>query len=433
MSKYANFNNFIDEDSEKSILAFLLTGYKDLKYKNMILAKCKSEYFTELRKETFNVISFLVRKNVNPTCDIVAERFPQGYTRLQLEEIQDCNANYMNYTYYAERLCDTWKRRAVYNTICSAFQVMNDDQHFKADKVMEEMSRQISGIQNISADNKIYSLAECMAHLTDDISARMAPGYKSDRILTGVTALDSNIGGLVPSEVTVIGARPSQGKTALALTMFRNIILRGTPAGFISLEMSRDSLSYRLASMQTGFSQFKLRNLPKDAGTLARFGAEVAQIADSCGFIADTPNAPLYEVELTAKRLVNECGVKVIFIDYAGLIGRNPGESSRAEYERQSEISKTIKGLARSLNIPIVLLVQLGREAQEKPATLANIRGSGSYEQDADVIIFIQKDNNIGDYLNVAKNRNGQTGNVRVVFDKEITLFNDYKGESHEN
>ena len=419
-----NFKTFIDEDAEKSILAFLLSE-KDLKYKNMLLAKCKPEYFTELRKSTFNVISSLLHEDVSPSCEIVAKTSPKGFNRLQLEEIKDCNAQYSNYHHYLKRLCVNWKRRAIYNTACSALNVMNDNSRFEADKVLSEMKRQISGIENSSTDTKIYSMADCMGELTEDISERMKPGYKSNRILTGLNCLDDKMGGLVPSELTVIGARPSQGKTALALTMFRNIILRNIPAGFISLEMSHESLSYRLASMQTGFSQFKLQNLPKDEGTLSRFGGKVSQIADSAGFIADTPNAPLYEVEQTAKRLVSEFGAKVIFIDYAGLIGKNPGDTNAAEYERQSQISRSVKGLARSLDIPILLLVQLTREAQEKPATLANIRGSGSYEQDADVIIFIQKNNELGNYLSVAKNRNGATGNARVEFNKELTLFTD--------
>mgnify|MGYP002857142066 CR=1 FL=1 len=428
MKNYVNFKTFVDEDSEKSILAFLLTESKDLKYKTMLVSRCKSEFFTVLRKDTFNVISSLVRENINPTCEIVCEKFPQGFTRFQLEEIKDCNALYSNYGYYIKKLSDNAKRRSFYNILCTLLNTVNDNPNFDADEVLQEVTHEISGITNEFADEKIYSIGECMVQVTEDISERMKPNYKSSRILTGLNCLDSKMGGLAPSEVTVIGARPSQGKTALALTMFRNIILSGTPAGFISLEMSRESLSYRLASMQTGFSQFKLQHLPTDEATLAHFGGRISQIGDVQGFIADTPNAPLYEVELTAKRLVSEFDVKVIFIDYAGLIGRNPDEARAAEYERQSEVSKRIKGLARSLDIPIVLLVQLNREAQEKPATLANIRGSGSYEQDADVIIFIQKDKDIGDYLSVAKNRNGETGNARVIFHKEITLFSDCVG-----
>lgn len=427
MNEYRIFTN---EDAERSVLAFLLSDVKDLKYKDVVISKCRPEYFTNKNKIVFSIISSLTFEGVNPTCDLVLERFPEGYSRIELEEIKDTNSAYSNYAYYMKALCESWKRRAVYNTLASAMGIINGNPRFDSEKLVTEIKRQVGRIEAISTESNIFTLADCMTSLTDDIAERMKPEYRSDRIKTGLVCLDSRMGGLAPSELTVIGARPSQGKTALALTMFRNMILDHVPAGFISLEMSRESLAYRLASMQTGYNQYKLQNLPRTEESLHWFGLKVSQLADSCGFIADTPNAPLYEVEATAKKLVNECGVKVVFIDYAGLIGRSPGDMKTAEYERQSEISKRIKGLARNLNIPVVLLVQLNRDAQEKPATLANIRGSGSYEQDADVILFIQKSESEGNYLSVAKNRNGPTGNAKVRFNRELTLFTDVEAES---
>jgi replicative DNA helicase len=419
------YRTFTNEDSEKSILAFLLADVKDLKYKETVISKCRPEFFTGRQKTAFGVIASLVVEGVNPTCDIVYERAPEGFSRFELEEIKDLNASYSNYGFYIRNLVDVWKRRAIYNTLGTALGIVQENPRFDSEKLLEEVKRQIAGIERSSTESKIFTLADCMSEMTEDIAERMKPDYKSDRIPTGLNCLDSKMGGLAPSEMTIIGARPSQGKTALALTMFRNITLKNIPAGFISLEMSREALAYRLASMQTGYNQYKLQNLPRDENTPRWFSSKVSQIADVPGFIADTPNAPLYEVELTAKKLVNDCGAKILFIDYAGLIARNPGDTKTAEYERQSELSKRMKGLARTLNVPVVLLVQLNRDAQEKPATLANIRGSGSYEQDADVIVFIQKDENVGTYLSVAKNRNGSTGNAKVVFNRELTLFTD--------
>lgn len=417
-------NNFIDRDSEKSILSFFLSDCKDLKFKNMLLAECREEFFTEKRELAFNAISELIREDVNPALDIVSKRISQSFSVAELAEIAGANSNFSNYEYYIRQLAESWKKRSLCRLLTDNLKTI-ENPLFNPEEVFASLNHGLNAVMDKSEEHKIYTVGDCMLKVTNDVSERMKPGYKSDRVLTGLSCIDSKMGGVAPSEMVVIGARPSRGKTALALSIFRNIISKNIPAGFISLEMSRMSLAYRLVSMQTGFSQFKLQHLPNEKKAISICLNGISQIGNKPGFIADIPNAPLYEVELTAKRLFSEFGARIIFIDYAGLIGRNSNEIKMQEYDWQSRVSKSMKGLARTLNIPIVVLVQLNRDAQDKAATMANIRGSGSWEHDADIIIFIQKNDELGDYLSVEKNRNGETGIAKVTFNKECTLFTD--------
>jgi replicative DNA helicase len=253
---------------------------------------------------------------------------------------------------------------------------------------------------------------------------------------TGYTAIDTITQGLQNSDFIVLAARPSVGKTSLALNIAENVSLReGKSVGVFSLEMSKEQLVLRLLSSVTKINSFNLRS-----GQVS--GLDFSKIADALGtlssakmFIDDTVNISVMELRTKARRLKMEQGLDLLIVDYLQLM--QPGQQSRDgnRVQEVSDISRGLKALARELGIPIIALSQLSRqtEAREKgEPRLSDLRESGAIEQDADVVIFLYRDGERSDdagvtgeaiNFNVAKHRNGPTGSGQLWFRKEETRF----------
>ena len=257
-------------------------------------------------------------------------------------------------------------------------------------------------------------------------------------IPTGLPGLDKLITGLKPGEMFVLAARPSIGKTSLALNIMSNVALneaRPTPVGFFSLEMTARQLGVRLLCTESGFSEKDfydgtVTNLTKLTQAAQRIGqAEI--------YIDPTPALRIRELRSKARRMHSMHGIKAIFIDYLQLMKAEIRSDNRQE--EVSTISSGIKALAKELNLPIVVLAQLNREV-EKSATgtpkLSHLRESGAIEQDADIVAFLhrerddQKDSSpefqskgLEAKLIVEKNRNGQTGHVELLFFPKLMKF----------
>ena len=426
-------NDFYDKEAEKCLLSMLLKNNEQV---NAELTELNENYFTGAERIIFKAIQKIVSDGKTPDEMILSEYFnklyeqfediPKEYNSLAgFATLNDVTFSTVNRQHYIERVKSAWEKRATQGALKIGLEAIETSNNGK-----ETRERIISDLTAIDTQSstRIYKNSDVMNDVIADLSEKMKPDYKRKRILTGFAQLDNLLDGLEKGSLNLIGARPSQGKTSLALSIYRNLLKRKTCAGFISLEMGEKQLGKRLVSMETGFSMWKLNNLTPTDENLKTLGAKIGVIGDSEGFIADTPNAFLSDVKSVARMLVKCKGARVLFIDYAGLISLSGELSNRPDFEKQSHISKSIKALARELDIPIFLLVQLNRDAQGKNATLANIRGSGSFEQDADTVIFIQKGDNNGKeryWLSLDKNRQGATGIVDVDFHKEITLFTD--------
>jgi len=272
--------------------------------------------------------------------------------------------------------------------------------------------------------------------------------YRTKKPLTGLTSgfadLDRMTDGFQPSDFVIIAARPSVGKTALALNMLAHIAFsERRPAAFFSLEMSDELLSTRLISSETLVEGKKLKTGYMTSEDFRRIIDKIGGISDASLFIVDAPNMDFLELRSQARKLRAKEGVEIIFIDYLGLIGHQ--NKSLPRHEQMSEISRNLKSLARELKIPIVVLCQLNRETERAghgaEPTLANIRDSGSIEQDADVVMFLHKkpppkDKKEGEAaaqevpegcvpteLIIAKQRNGPTGRVELMMQSRYTRF----------
>ena len=266
--------------------------------------------------------------------------------------------------------------------------------------------------------------------------------YKKKAEITGIPSgfydLDRLTAGFQPSELIVIGARPGMGKTAIALSMAANISIgKKIPSAFFCLEQSAEALGIRLMSAETGIDSNKLRKGFFTFADRNRLFSAAERIYEAPLYFVDNSHMTMLNIQAISRRLRIQEKIEIIFIDYLGLIASDNNMLRR--YELISEVSRSLKGLARELNIPVVALSQLRREAEKEKPSLADIRESGSIEQDADMVMFINRDRELEKtseeqaaeegqkvQLMLAKNRNGPVGTIALTFLKHLTKFVPY-------
>ena len=230
--------------------------------------------------------------------------------------------------------------------------------------------------------------------------------------------------GFQNSEFIVIGARPSVGKTAFALTIAANMAIRQKiPVGFFSLEMSAMAIMQRLLSMEARLDSQRMRTGMLSPADFSRITEACSRLYDAPLYISDSPDLKLLDLRAQARRMKSKQDVKIIFVDYITLIGSENRDLPR--HEQIAEISRSLKALARELALPVIALSQVRRETEGKKPTLADLRESGSIEQDADVVIFIHTEDLKAEVreISVAKQRNGPVGDIQLSFLSRYTKF----------
>jgi replicative DNA helicase len=255
---------------------------------------------------------------------------------------------------------------------------------------------------------------------------------------TGFSDLDRMTGGLQRSDLIILAARPAMGKTSLALSLAHNSALRHKRSiAIFSLEMSKDQLLQRLLSMEAGIDQQRLRTGWIEDDEWERIISSMNRLSEANIWIDDTAGISTMEMRSKARRLQAEHGVDMVIVDYLQLMQSTAGGARNRNREQEiSEISRNLKGLARELNVPVLALAQLSRAVesrQSKVPQLSDLRESGSIEQDADIVMFIYRDDvynpdterkNIADII-IAKHRNGPVGEVSLYFQANQTRFHD--------
>lgn len=260
-------------------------------------------------------------------------------------------------------------------------------------------------------------------------------------IPTGYAQLDNILAGLQRSDLVILAARPSVGKTTLALDIARHVgVKEKIPVGLFSLEMSKEQLVDRLLCAEAGVDLWQMRtgHLASDSGNddFARIGHAMGVLSEAPIYIDDSASASIMEIRSKARRLQMEHGLGMLIIDYLQLM-ESQGKVENRVLE-VADITRSLKGIARELNIPVLALSQLSRAVEMRsPAIprLADLRESGSIEQDADVVMFIYRkskdrsiytinedEKNLADII-IAKHRNGPTGQVQLYFDEQHVSF----------
>ena len=270
--------------------------------------------------------------------------------------------------------------------------------------------------------NEIYSRLEALQERRGGVSG----------VATGYPLLDRLTGGLQPSDLIILAARPSVGKTACALSLAYHVVRHGQSVGIFSLEMSRDQLMQRILAMHTGIEMQRLRTGDLRSDELQHAFEGMGDLSEFPLHIDDTAALSVTEVRARARRLMAEQGCDLLIIDYLQLMR---GDSkSRDRVQEVSEISRGLKTLARELKIPVIALSQLSRGVESRAdriPMLSDLRDSGAIEQDADLVIFIYREElydkdtakkGIAE-LHLAKHRNGPLGVVTLRFEARTTHF----------
>jgi replicative DNA helicase len=259
-------------------------------------------------------------------------------------------------------------------------------------------------------------------------------------VRTGFKDLDTLTTGLQRSDLIIVAARPSIGKTSLALNIAEHAAVReGRTVGIFSLEMSKEQLVLRLLSSVANIDSQRLRTGFLEEMDFTRLAPAMNSLAEAPVFIDDTPNISTMELRTKARRLQAEAGLDMIVVDYLQLMQSTIQSRDANRVQEVSEISRGLKSLARELEVPVVALSQLSRQAEmreSKEPRLSDLRESGSIEQDADLVLFLWREKERGGEeadadgevvkLKLAKHRNGPTGEIALWFKKRQTRFVSY-------
>jgi replicative DNA helicase len=249
-------------------------------------------------------------------------------------------------------------------------------------------------------------------------------------IPTGFRELDNKLSGMQDSNLVILAARPSMGKTSLALNISQYVAVhQQIPVGFFSLEMAKEELVDRLISSQSGIDYWKITTGNLNEDDFVKFGEAMGVLAEAPLFIDDTPGMSVLEMRTKARRLQMEQKVRLIVVDYLQMaVSRN----LENRVQEVSEISQGLKNIARELRCPVLALSQLSRSVEQRGENrpqLSDLRDSGSIEQDADVVMFIYRPGEEESQgkehvkVSISKHRNGPTGEVDMIFKGEYTRF----------
>jgi len=308
----------------------------------------------------------------------------------------------------------------------------------KIDRVMDESEKKIFDVAQSGIKSNFV-------HIKDLLKEAFERAERADNdeaylgISTGFKDLDELLGGFQKSDLVIIAARPSVGKTSLALDMMRHAaMVEKKTVVFFSLEMSQTQIMDRLIGMQSGIPFWEIRTGRLTDKKLMKLADTMGEFGDTNIYIDDQAGQHINSIRTKARRLKLEHGLDIIFVDYLQLMHGSSTESRTLEV---SEISQGLKNIAKELDVPVIALSQLNRAVEQRQGRrpqLSDLRESGSIEQDADVVMFIDREETwnpdtenkgIGD-LSIAKHRNGPTGNIKLAFVNEIASFrNLYKGE----
>lgn len=405
----------------------------------------EEDFFRPEHRLTYRRILELYNKGITPNLISLSEELRQNG---ELEKVGGAGfvasiADFNFTTAFAELHAKKIKEKAVLRNLIKT-----------SDAITYEASQDLKPFNDIldNAEKKIFAItSKKESSEFEELPPILQRTYKkiissdSEGVKCGLPNLDEITNGFQNSDLILLAARPSMGKTAFALNIALNSAKSGKSIGIFSLEMSKEQLAKRFFSMDGKINALKLTK-----GKLS--DEEIRQLEESLNllsqykiFIDDTSGISVMELRSKARRLKTAKNVDMIIIDYLQLMqGNTSKKSSDANRQQEiSEISRSLKGLARELNIPIIALSQLSRNVElraEKKPQLSDLRESGSLEQDADIVMFLYRpeyynhtEENAKDAeLIIAKNRNGPTTSLQMHFEKEYMVFGSV-GNAKEN
>lgn len=307
------------------------------------------------------------------------------------------------------------------------------------DEVLDKAEKTIFQIANKRADQSFVQINIWLKKTFQHLSNIKSHSKGVTGIPTGYERLDEMTSGFQKGDLIVVAGRPSMGKTGVALDFAAHAASEGATVGFFSLEMPAEQLSLRLLASQSGIAHHNIRNASISSDEWVELTSVAARLADMKLFIDDTAMLSLMDLRAKARKLKSEHNLQLLIIDYLQLVHSTRQHENR--HQEVSEISRSLKALAKELEVPIIALSQLSRAVDgrmDKRPMLSDLRESGAIEQDADLIMFLYRDvvynadteNPDLAELIIGKQRNGPTGTVYLTFIRELTKFisSDSKG-----
>ena len=424
-------------EMEKAVLAAMLLKEGEIIPTVTAILDAEDFYRAEHRV-VFNAIIRLVAKKIQPNLLSLVEelRLSDDLKKIGTSYVLElADANYT--TAYADVYAQKIKEKSILRKLIDA-----------GNEIADEAFQDRKNIQLIldDAERKIFSITsqreisefESISPIVSRVFERISIAHNHPDEFTGVKShyydLDKVTSGFQKSDLILLAARPSMGKTAFALNVALNAATNNAVVAIFSLEMSKEQIGHRLISLVTQIDSLRLSTGNFEESAITDISHAMEKIADSKMYVDDTPSISVLELRSKARRLKHEHGLDLILIDYLQLMQGTEGRNSESRQQEISEISRSLKALARELKVPVIALSQLSRGVElraEKRPQLSDLRESGSLEQDADIVMFLYRDeyyNRESDKKNtaeliIAKNRNGPTTTVGLQFEKSCMKF----------
>lgn len=314
------------------------------------------------------------------------------------------------------------------------------------DVLLDQAEKEVFAITQKSLSQRFVSLKDNLEEAFERIDRLSRHEGGPRGVPTGFVDLDNLLSGLQRSDLIILASRPSLGKSSLGLDIARSIAVKEKlPIGIFSLEMSMDQVVDRLIAAQSGVDLWKIRtgklSSRGEDNDFSRIQAALGVLADTPIYIDDAATTNVLQMRAMARRLQADKGLGLLVVDYLQLV--EPRVATESMVQQITEISRSLKGLARELNVPVLALSQLSRAVEQRVPQiprLADLRESGSLEQDADVVLFIYREDryrqdserkNIADII-IAKHRNGPVGKIELYFNESIASFRNLAKEESE-
>jgi replicative DNA helicase len=425
-------------DAEESVLGGVLFDMHALDRAVEVLSV--EDFYRESHRKIFRAMLALSEKG-EPIDLITLSDLLKARGELQeiggatyLAELVDKVPSAANITHYARIVREKAILRHLIN-VCN--EISSRCQHGQEDiePFLDEAERLIFDVSEKRVRPSFFKMGDMIMDTIKTVEKLFERKELVTGVPTGFRDLDLKTAGLQPSDLIIVAARPSMGKTAFVLNVAQYVALHANMAvAIFSLEMSKEQLVLRMLCSEARVDNAKVRTGYLGERDFPRLAMAAGRLAEAPIYIDDTPGQNVLELRAKARRLKREANIGLVIIDYLQLMRGLSAQENRTQ--ELSEISRSLKALAKELNVPVIALSQLNRQVEQRAdrkPIMSDIRESGSIEQDADVIMFIYRDEvykqdsqdeGIAEII-IGKQRNGPTGTVRLAFRKEYTRFDD--------
>ncbi len=425
-------------DAEKSLLGAILISEESLPDVTEIV---KPEDFYDDRHEAiFDAMWSLYEKHrpvdlLTVTAELRSKKTLQksgGST--YLSEL----TNYVPTAAHAKAYAELISKAAVRRRLIAAAADITEkayDEESETPELLGEAEKSLFEVSDQNVKNDLVSISDLLGETFDRLEELQKNKGAISGLKTGYPDFDRITAGFHRSDLVILAARPAMGKTALALNFASNVAtINGQSVLIFSLEMGREQLINRMLADASGIDSFKLETGNFSGDDFSRISEAMANLSEAPIFIDDTPGMTVLEMRTKARRAAHEHDLGMIIVDYLQLMSGSSKRSAENRVQEVSEISRGLKLIARELNVPVIALSQLSRSVESRQPQipmLSDLRESGSIEQDADLVMFLYRE----DYYNpetdrqsitdliLAKHRRGSTGHIELYFDKERVRF----------